>query len=469
MDISTLLPEAVEWSEGMLLSPQHLQQNDIYWGHQLRHLASALHPYYWGLINLEYDETALAKGLLRITQLQALMPDGFVVQYPGHTTEPLQLNVNNPELWHDKRLHLYLAIPVREEGAASSQSRIQRFDRVAGALEADECQLESRLEVGRLRPRLTLLGDKTVPAKFVALPLLALEKDSGEHLRVADYHPPMLRFAACHFMDPKQQLPQRLSAITKNMRSKIRDLVGGRRLNENPNQLNTEARVQLFVARHLAALLPSLELQLQSGMAHPYNLYIKLAELAGHLAAIGTNPSPPVVDQYNHDDLLPGFNALISFIEQRLNLIHAQFEAMLFEHHAASLFSRALSDELLTDRLLIEIRPKPGQTESQLKEWVSQARVASEALMPLLEQRRLPGCKLRQVNPRQYTGLNLAEGALLYELENQTIEQQGQEQNMILASSPLVIQGPQQQSAPRDIVLHRDLGGDNGKEQHGDA
>ncbi|WP_417354635.1 type VI secretion system baseplate subunit TssK [Gallaecimonas pentaromativorans] len=470
MDTPTLIPEAVEWSEGMLLSPQHLQQNDIYWSQQVRHQALALQPYYWGLLALEYDETALAKGLLRITRLEAILPDGLAVQYPGHYQAPLQLDISGDDVWHDRVLRIYLAVPVREEGSASAQSRIQRFDRVAGALEADECQLESRLEVGRLRPRLTLLADKTIPAKFVALPLLELGHDSGDHLRVAAYHPPLLRLGACRFLSAEQQLSERLDAVTKVMRSKIRDLVGGRRPDERLDQLDMESRQQLFVARQLACALPSLEVQLQGGLAHPYSIYVKLAELAGQLATIGANPSPPVVSQYQHNDMSPGFDTLLTFIEQRLQLIQAQFEAMLFTRLSASHFSRALPAGLAVDTLLIELRPKPGQSDQQLNQWLGQARIASAALMPVLERRRLPGCSLRLVNPRNYSGLNLAEGALLVELNNKQIEHDGRDLYVINAGTDLLIRGPEQENAPRDIVLHRTLSGANpAGELSGDA
>jgi type VI secretion system protein ImpJ len=54
------IPKAICWSEGMLLSPQHFQQNHIYWDAQIQQLTMHLALYRWGVIELVFD-----KGQLR--------------------------------------------------------------------------------------------------------------------------------------------------------------------------------------------------------------------------------------------------------------------------------------------------------------------------------------------------------------------------------------------------------------------
>ena len=58
MELLDELPEAIQWSEGMLLSPQHMQQNDIYWQRQFSHLFALMQPHGWGLADLAFDESA---------------------------------------------------------------------------------------------------------------------------------------------------------------------------------------------------------------------------------------------------------------------------------------------------------------------------------------------------------------------------------------------------------------------------
>jgi len=60
------LPDAIQWSEGMMLSPQHLQQNDRYWHAHLRHRLQAVAPHYWGVLKLHVD---IVKEVLILSEL----------------------------------------------------------------------------------------------------------------------------------------------------------------------------------------------------------------------------------------------------------------------------------------------------------------------------------------------------------------------------------------------------------------
>ena len=71
VDNQPSVPEAVSWSEGMLLSPQHFQQNDIYWHALLQHHLSVLQPHCWGVLELALDPTELVKGRVVVERLRA--------------------------------------------------------------------------------------------------------------------------------------------------------------------------------------------------------------------------------------------------------------------------------------------------------------------------------------------------------------------------------------------------------------
>lgn len=454
MDISALLPEAIEWSEGMLLAPQHLQQNDIYWHHQLRHQLALLQPHYWGLIELRHEEQSLQSGKIQIESLHAVMPDGLVVQFPGLYDAPLALDLKTIEGWKgEKPLRIFLAVPVRSEGAASRTSHIQRFDPVPGKLAVDENTGEGNIEVERLRPRLLLLAGERVPAKYTAFPLMDIVVDAGGHFRVGSYHPPMLRLGACDFLG-SARLDTQLLSLVDGVRAKIRDLAGSRRIDADLSKLDPEARQQLFVCRHLASALPPLELRLRSGACHPYDIYLALAALVGQLASVGANPSPPMLSPYRHEDFLGGFAEAIGFIKARLALIVAPFESLLFEQTIANRFARHLSDDLPADRLIVELRPHEGQTPQQLEAWMAQAHVATSDLIPILQQRRLLGAGRRRLDPRRASRLNPADGALVFELTNKLIEVGDVSTPFMRSASTLVIQAMTDLDPPRELVLH---------------
>src|SRR5690606_41515871 len=81
----------VVWHEGMLLRPQHFQQNDRYYDHQLKARTQLLHSCAHGFFNLEIDHQFLAMGKLVLSQASGIPPDGSLVELgSGHS--PLALD-----------------------------------------------------------------------------------------------------------------------------------------------------------------------------------------------------------------------------------------------------------------------------------------------------------------------------------------------------------------------------------------
>lgn len=459
IDITTPLPDALQWAEGMPLSPQHFQQNDIYWQQQLWHCAASLQPFYWGVLALALEGTSLQGGLLRIKQLQAVMPDGLAVQVPGnHPDEVLQLDLNDAAIvWPEPQvLKVHLCVPMRREGAASSNSSIRRFASLLGQEEVDENTGSGRMAVGRLRPLLELLPANQVSAKHVSFPLLEVRRDAAKNITLTDYHPPLLRMAAAAVLG-EQGVPARLVRVVRDMREKAKELLGDRFDDEGGATalLSPEAQQQVYAARMLGVGLPAFEIQVRTECAHPYELYLGLARLVGQVACIGNNPLPPVLPEYRHEDCLPGFLAAVAFLRSRLDKLQIDFESLFFDRVSSAAFARKLPDDLLAETLLVEIKPALGQGAEHVAKWLAGARIAGDELMPVLAQRRLPGASVRLVEHSQLQGLQVKSEALIYEIHNKGIELDNKLQSLFVRGGRLMIQGGAEPSPPAAIVLHR--------------
>ena len=97
----------VVWQEGMLLRPQHFQQNDRYYDYQLKTRTQKLDSYAWGFFELEIDRQFLNMGKLVVSKASGILPDGTLFDI-GAEREPLALDVppntgNTP---------VYLALPL---------------------------------------------------------------------------------------------------------------------------------------------------------------------------------------------------------------------------------------------------------------------------------------------------------------------------------------------------------------------
>ncbi|HVR64972.1 MAG TPA: type VI secretion system baseplate subunit TssK, partial [Polyangia bacterium] len=80
-------PQRVVWSEGMLVSPQHLQQQDLYHERLLDERIAALAPYRWGVVAAEIDAGALGTDMLRVTRFVGILPDGLYIGVEGGDPE----------------------------------------------------------------------------------------------------------------------------------------------------------------------------------------------------------------------------------------------------------------------------------------------------------------------------------------------------------------------------------------------
>ncbi len=83
-----VIPEAVQWREGMLLSPQHFQLAARRAEALAAYMMGAATPLCWGVQRLQIDQSLLLEAVFRIIELEAVMPDGLLVLYPMGDDEP---------------------------------------------------------------------------------------------------------------------------------------------------------------------------------------------------------------------------------------------------------------------------------------------------------------------------------------------------------------------------------------------
>ena len=74
----------IYWHEGMLLRPQHFQQQDRYHESLLHHLLVQANPYYWGISELRVNPDSLHNMLFEIEGCSLVLNNGSVVLYPGN-------------------------------------------------------------------------------------------------------------------------------------------------------------------------------------------------------------------------------------------------------------------------------------------------------------------------------------------------------------------------------------------------
>ncbi|MEM7358195.1 MAG: type VI secretion system baseplate subunit TssK [Pseudomonadota bacterium] len=393
MELSKQREYAVQWHEGMLLSPHHFQQEQAHREIEQLHVLSLTSPYFWGMYSLDFEPSGILKGALKIRSVYGIMPDGLVVKYNenDHKGSVLEVDLNEvAELQQGGGVAtVHLVVPIRTENAAYQRAAIQRFDSLPGSVVVDENTGENGVEVHRLSPRYGLEVGELPPSRYVSMPLMRIKRESDETFRVTDYVPPV-RLFRCQGVPSADALGKEFEEKVFEIRQKAVQLAGiaasnssGLARQERVKKKNTSAA--------LGAVLPKLELVL-SAETQPFTAYAAFCDAVGYLARLTDDPVPPRLPAYDHNDIRAGFDVIYQYISNLLDSIKAQFSLLPFDFNKDK-FSIDLSKSKPGTILTIEIRAKVGQSEDVLREFVGSARIVSESMYKSVSKGRLLGAE----------------------------------------------------------------------------
>lgn len=337
------------WGEGLFLRPQHFQRQDAYHEWRLAEMARVLHPYAWGVRSIKVATDALQTGVLRLNELQIVLPDGEIYNAPQEDELPpavalgeLQANTTSVTF------HLALA-PLRRTGTNFSandepgHAKGLRFvqhnepapDWFTGAVEA---------EVATLRKSAKLVADTEPRDHLVSLPLLRLKRTSTGDFEVDPrFVPPSVSIAASPILHGA------LRRLLDVLQAKVDALYG---LHREPSKNIIEFRsgdVASFWLLHTAsAAFASLSHFLHNPKLHPERLFERLLELAGALMTFSRSYTLADLPAYQHDAPGPAFAKLDHIVRELLETVIStrSFSVALQEQKPSFHFGRLDSEKI---------------------------------------------------------------------------------------------------------------------------
>ncbi|MCG8632985.1 MAG: type VI secretion system baseplate subunit TssK [Desulfobacterales bacterium] len=417
MELCDKLPEPVQWSEGMLMTPHHFQQNHIYWEAQMQHRTARIHPFFWGIIHMEIkDKSGMVNGFIAIHKLQAVMPDGLILDITPESGHDLRIDLNEArDVPESGELQVFLSVPIRADGAASSSSLVQRFESVQGGYSVDENTGDSKMRIDRLRPNISLHAGKDPGPKYISMPLMKMKKGGDGSFRLLDYLPPILNADGADFLG-NRSLGGILREIAANIRKKVNKLLMAVE-NENSDGMFSSSDAYLNIVTKLVAELPKLEILINSENIHPFDLYLGMAGLMGEICAIDTKPVPDAnLPGYNHNDMWPGFNQIIEYISRLLEGINLRYSVILFEEPNKGIFTINLDENWREPHILIEVKSAKNQDTYKLKEWISSCRIGSAHKLNYLKEHRDAGAARRIYKRDKKYNIRAGAGNILAEI-----------------------------------------------------
>jgi type VI secretion system protein ImpJ len=311
----------VLWGEGLFLRPQHFQRQDLYHESRLAELGRVVHPYLWGVRHIKFDSEALSTGILRISEISAILPDGEYISAPDTDELPEAVNLSAIENFGNG-LVFHIALPyLRDFGPNFSAQRestgqIHRYyQQDTNAPDLYTNAIESDISV--LKKSLRLLSDRDNREQSISIPVARVRATStGGYELDSNFVPPILSVKAS---TPVFLLVRRLMEI---LQAKAQALYGHHR---EPSQNIVEFRsgdiASFWLLHTVNGAYASLQHLFHHPGLHPERLFHQLLGLAGQLLTFSKAYSLSDLPIYNHANPGPEFFKLDQIIRELIETV----------------------------------------------------------------------------------------------------------------------------------------------------
>ncbi|MGH8137949.1 MAG: type VI secretion system baseplate subunit TssK [Steroidobacteraceae bacterium] len=390
----------VVWSEGLFLRPQHFQQQERHLERYIEGRSRELRAHSWGFTELELERDLLAIGKFGLRRAAGVFPDGTPFSMPDDDSLPAPLELTAQV--RDQKV--FLAIPLRKEGARESDRReqVDGIVRYRGRdFEARDITSDSNatatLEVAALRSRLVLASEPR--EDFACIPLAHIQECRADRVISLDerFMPTVLNIQqatrlATFLTELQGLLHQRGEALAARTVASGR---GGAAEIADFLMLQTVNRYEAVVDHFVT-----------SRLIHPEELYRLCLEIAGDLATLTTSTRRlGKLPSYQHEELRTSYDPLIAALRASLSVILEQNAvAIALEKKRFNISVGVVNDKTLFETSAFVLAARADvPAESVRKGMPAQTTIASVETIAKLVNDHLPGVPLQALSvvPRQ--------------------------------------------------------------------
>jgi type VI secretion system protein ImpJ len=313
------MSDKVIWLEGMVLSPQHLQQADLLSESSVNARLQFLSPFYYGLASLELERDSLDNGFFSLRECSGIFPDG--THFSAPRTDPLPDQRQFESFFPAAResLGVHLAVPAYAAGNANlsfgAETRPARFIGQGREIQdGNSGGNPKEIVFGRLNLRILFDGESATG--FQTLKIAELVRDAqGRVLPSDNFYPTSVRCAAAH------GLMAQLKKLMESCLQKSNYLMGQRaQKSTGIAQFNAEAITNYLLLSAINGALPEIIHFHNSPFAHPETLFRRLLSFAGSLVSFGNELKAGDMPKYTHGDLQACFRPLFQALETLLGV-----------------------------------------------------------------------------------------------------------------------------------------------------
>jgi type VI secretion system protein ImpJ len=388
------VPHRVVWSEGLLVSPQHLQQADLYHERLLDVRLAALAPQTWGILSLELDLGALQADQLRMSRFVGILPDGLYLGFEaGDAEAPAARPIGAHFPPAQPVLEVFLAVPKERDGVPSVAAEAADSSEPAAGVQRTRFSAATRpvgdmtgesadLAIAFARRNVSVLFGDEARDDFDSIKVAEIVRTAGNALAPSEaFVPSVLSISASPFLLGGVR---RLLAL---MSAKQRQLSEERRQRDAVTVEFAAADVTRYL--QLSALNASIPILVHAGRdgeLSPRELYLFLVQIAGQLSTLVSDADPSSFPAFTFTDLRATFEELFALLTSLLRVSVREACVVVPMDVRDGMHVGNLSDERIVkcSQFVLAVQARGISEEQLARDLPSRAKIASFGQLPFL-------------------------------------------------------------------------------------
>jgi type VI secretion system protein ImpJ len=389
-----MVPNRVVWSEGMLVSPQHLQQMDLYHEQLLEKRLVTLAPQTWGVHELELDQGALAAEQLRVTCFIGILPDGLFIEFKAGSPEaPASRPIGEHFPPAQPVLEVFLAVPKEREGVpsiapedpdkdqpalAGRRTRFFAITRSIGDLTGESADLR----IAFAHHNVSILFGDEARDDFHTIKIAEVVRNASGGLTLGEtFIAPVLSSSASPFL--MSGVRRLLALMTSKQRALSEERCQRDAASVEFGIIDVTRYLQLSA---LNAAIPILVHAGRDGEVSPRELYLFLIQIAGQLSTLVSDADPASLPAFIHTDLRATFEELFALLTRLLRASVREICVAVPMEVRDGVHVGNLSDERIgrCTQFVLAAQARGISEEQLARELPGRAKIASLGQLPFL-------------------------------------------------------------------------------------
>ncbi|MCS7314038.1 MAG: type VI secretion system baseplate subunit TssK [Bryobacterales bacterium] len=387
--------QPVVWTKGTILTPQHLQSQDLFFEQNLQFRLEALNFRPWGFRTLGVNQEALQAGVFAISRAEGILPDGLLFDIPDSDPAPPPKPLADYFEGDVESVDLYLAIPrYRERGlnvAPGTGSADARYvAEVAVVRDENWDRTERPIQIARKNFRLLAESETRQGASFLRIARVR-RTPAGLFELDPRFVPPLLDIGASDYLMAILRRLVEILAARSSMLAGMR-----RQKNQSLADFTSADIANFWLLYTINSHFPLLRHLFETRRGHPEALFQLMTSLAGALTTFSLKIQPRDLPVYDHEDLGPCFTDLDEKLRLLLEtVVPANFVSLPLKQVEPSIYATALAEErhLANTRMYLAIQAEMNEADLIAKAPLL-IKVCSATHIEHLIRQALPGVRL---------------------------------------------------------------------------